>query len=180
MAARLCWKVFGFVKKTCPERPEALNWTCQKRIPARRLKPLPGSQSFIYLDKYMLSGVYQKSGICLRHHRGTEPPRDIEPPGLVTTVGWSDRASTWYAADDRVQAPASAARGRLRGIHGGRTAPSLPAEARTTSGGGCLAGSVPSVLVRSCRCARTPPRPHGSINTNETEDKKKTRPKPQT
>jgi DNA-binding transcriptional ArsR family regulator len=42
-----------------------------------------------------------------------------------------------------------------------------------------LAGSVPSVLVRSHGCSRTPPRPHGSINTNEKEDKEKTtRPKP--
>ena len=37
-----------------------------------------------------------------------------EPPGLVTTVGWRDRASTSYAAADRVKAPASAARGRFR------------------------------------------------------------------
>src|SRR2546429_672342 len=121
----------------------------------------------------MLCGVYQESGICVRNHCGAEPPRDIEPPGLVTTVGWRDRASASYAAADRVKAPASAARGRFRGIHGGRTAPSLPAEARTASGGGCLAGSVPPVLVRSRGCARTPPRPHGSINTNEKEDEEK-------
>src|SRR5437016_11224585 len=120
----------------------------------------------------MLCGVYQESGICVRNHCGAEPPRDIEPPGLVTTVGWRDRASTSYAAADRVKAPASAARGRFRGIHGGRTAPSLSTEARTTSGGRCLAGSVPSVLVRSCRCSRTPPRPHGSININENKEKK--------
>src|SRR5712691_8935883 len=129
----------------------------------------------------MLRGVYQESGICVRNHCGAEPPRDIEPPGLVTTVGWRDRASASYAAADRVKAPASAARGRFRGIHGGRTAPSLPAEARTASGGGCLAGSVPPVLVRSRGCSRTPPRPHGSIDTNEQEDKEKTtRPKPRT
>jgi uncharacterized protein YndB with AHSA1/START domain len=36
-----------------------------------------------------------------------------------------------------------------------------------------MAGSVPSVLVRSRRCSRTPPRPHGSINTNEKEGKEK-------
>src|SRR6185312_12616131 len=119
----------------------------------------------------MLSGVYQKGGICLRHHRGTEPPCNIERPGLLTTVGWSDRAPTWHAADDRVQAPASAARGRLRGIHGGRTAPSLPAETCTTTGGGCLAGSVPPLLVGSPGCSRTPPRPHGAGNTQEKEDK---------
>src|SRR5258708_25853957 len=122
----------------------------------------------------MLSGVYQERGICVRHHRGAEPPRDIEPPGLVTTVGWRDRASASYAAADRVTAPARGARGRFRGIHGGRTAPSLPAEAGTTSGGGGLAGSVPSVLVRSCGCSRTPPRPHGSVKTDEKEDKEKT------
>src|SRR5437879_1785189 len=127
----------------------------------------------------MLCGVYQEDGICVRNHCGAEPPRDIEPPGLLTTGGWRDRASTSYAAADRVKAPASAARGRFRRIHGGRTAPSLPAEARTASGGGCLAGSVPSVLVRSRRCSRTPPRPHGSIHANEKEDKEKTtRPKP--
>jgi len=92
-----------------------------------------------------------------------------------------DRSSTSYAAADRIKAPASAARGRFRGIHGGRTAPSLPAEARTASGGGCLAGSVPPVLVRSRGCSRTPPRPHGSVNTNEKGDKEKTtRPKPRT
>src|SRR5439155_15794068 len=53
-------------------------------------------------------------------------------------------------------------------------APSLPTEARTTLGGQCVSGSVPPVLVRSCRCSRTPPRPHGSINTNEKGDKEKT------
>src|SRR5213594_2534242 len=121
----------------------------------------------------MLFGVYEESGICIRNHCGAKPPGDIEPPGLVTTVGGRDRASASYDAADRVKAPASAARGRFRRIHGGRTAPSLPTEARTTSGGRCLAGSVPSVLVRSRRCSRTPPRPHGSIYTNEKEDKEK-------
>src|SRR5438876_6731994 len=97
----------------------------------------------------MLCGVYTGNGICVRNHCGAEPPRDIEPPGLVPTIGWRDRASASYATADRVKALASAARGRFRGIHGGRTTPSLPAEARTTSGGGCLAGSVPSILVGS-------------------------------
>src|SRR5215831_15156103 len=133
----------------------------------------------IYLDTYILCGVYEEGGICVRNHCGAEPPRDLEPSRLLTTVGWRDRASASYAAANRVKAPASAARGRFRGIHGGRTAPSLPAETRTASGGGCLAGSVPSLLVRSRRCARTLPRPHGSINTNEKEDKEKTtRPRP--
>src|SRR6266480_4264287 len=121
----------------------------------------------------MLPGVYSASAIGIRNHCGAKPPRDTESPDLLRTVGWRDRASTSYAAADGVKAPASAARGRFRGIHGGCTAPSLPAEARTASGGGCLAGSVPPVLVRPRGCARTPPRPHGSINTNEKEDKEK-------
>jgi hypothetical protein len=72
--------------------------------------------------------------------------RDIGPPGLVTTVGWRDRGSASCAAADRGKAPASAARGRFPRIHSGRTAPSRPAETWTTSGGRCLAGSVPPVL----------------------------------
>src|SRR6267154_210769 len=128
----------------------------------------------------MLCGVYAENGICVRNHCGAEPPRDTEPPGLVTTVSRRDRAPASYDAADRVKAPASAARSRFRRVHRGRTAPSLPAETRTTSGAGCLACSVPSVRVRSPRCSRTPPRPHGSINTNEKEDKEKTRPKPRT
>src|SRR6516164_7832809 len=105
----------------------------------------------------MLYGVYQEGGICVRNHCGTEPPRDIEPPGLVPAVGGRDRASASYAAADRVEAPASAARGRFRGIHGGRAAPSLPAETSTPSEGGRLAGSVPPILVRSRGCSRAPP-----------------------
>src|SRR5439155_824678 len=64
--------------------------------------------------------------------------------------------------------------------------PRTQAETGTTSGDRRLASSVPSVLVRSHGCSRTPPRPHGahqrrSINTNEKEDNEKTtRPKPRT
>src|SRR5580704_4633171 len=82
----------------------------------------------IYLDTYMLRGVYEQSGVCVRNHCRAEPPRDLEPPGLVATVGGRDRASTSHAAADRVKAPARAARGRFRGIHRGRTAPPLSAE----------------------------------------------------
>ena len=147
-------------KVVCPPR---------RCIPARRRTV----GAVIYLDKHMLCGVYQESGIRIRSHCGAEPPRDIKPPGLVATVGGRDRASASYAADGRVQAPASAARGRFRGIHGGRAAPPLPAEAGTPTGGGCLAGSVPPVLVGSRRCSGTPPRRHGSIHTTEKEGKEK-------
>src|SRR6266516_6842058 len=121
----------------------------------------------------MLSRVYIGSGLCIRSHCGAEPPGDIEPPGLVRTVGGRDRAAASYAAAGRVKAPARAARRRFRRVHGGRTAPSLPAKTGTASGDRCLAGAVPPVLVRSRGCSRTPPRPHGSINTNEKEDTEK-------
>src|SRR6185369_17190742 len=85
-------------------------------------------QLFICLDTYILLGVYTAHGIRIRNHCGAEPPRDIGPPGLVPTVGGRDRASASYAAAGRIQAPAGAARGRFRGIHGGCAAPSLPAE----------------------------------------------------
>jgi hypothetical protein len=132
------------------------------------------SPACISIDKYMLSEVYDDDGICVRNHCGAKPPRDIEPPGLVTTVGWRDRAPASYVAARRVQAPASAARGWFRGIDRGRTAPSLPAEGGTASGGRCLARPIPSLLVRSCRCSRTPPRTHGSIHTNENQHPEKT------
>src|SRR5262249_53205974 len=52
-------------------------------------------------------------------------------------------------------------------------APPLPAETGTASGIGCLAGSLPPLLVRPRGCSRTPPRPHGSTHTNENQDKEK-------
>src|SRR5258705_11756475 len=84
--------------------------------------------AYICLDTHIPCGVYQEVGICVRNYCGAEPPRDIEPPGLVRTVGWRHRASTGYVAADSVKAPARPARGRFRGIHGGRTASSLPTE----------------------------------------------------
>src|SRR5437588_12214879 len=107
---------------------------------------------YICLDTHMPCGVYQESGICVRNHCGAEPPREIEPPGLVTTVGWRDRASASYASADRVKAPASAARGRFRGIFFFHTAPTPPTYTLSLHDALPISGSVPSVLVRSRRC----------------------------
>src|SRR5260221_12559778 len=85
------------------------------------------------LDTYMLCEVYQGRGIRVRHHCGAEPPRDLEPPGRVRTVGRRDRAAASDVAANRVQAPARVARRRFRGGHGRRTASSLPAETWTSS-----------------------------------------------
>jgi hypothetical protein len=133
---------------------------------------------YIYLDTYMLCRVYEEGGTCIRNHCGAEPPRDLEPPGFVRTVGGRDRAAASYDAADRVKAPARAARGGFRGVDSGCTATCVPAEARAVSGNGCLAGSVPPVLVRAHRCSRTPPRPRGSTsarisNTSETHANEK-------
>jgi hypothetical protein len=57
---------------------------------------------------YPLRVYTLEGGICLRNHCGAELLGDIEPPGLVTTVGGRDRASASYAAADRVKALASA------------------------------------------------------------------------
>src|SRR4029079_6077387 len=50
-------------------------------------RPFDTSPVCICLDTYILIGVYQGHGICVRNHCRAEPPRDIEPPGLVPTVG---------------------------------------------------------------------------------------------
>src|SRR2546423_13779267 len=117
----------------------------------------------------MRYGVYIENGIRVRYHCRAKSPSNTEPSGLVTPVGGRDRAPTSYVAAGGVKASARAARRRFRGVHSGRTTPPLSSETRITSGGGCLAGSVPPVLVRSRRCSRTPPRPHGSVNSKERE-----------
>ena len=153
------------------ERPKSGDWG---QYPAlfTSVSGLPERDFFfnICLDTHIRNRVYKWSGIRIRNYRGAEPPGDLEPPDLVRTVGGRDRTPASNVATDRVEAPASAARRRLRRIDGRRTAPSVPAEARTISGGRYVAGSVPPVLVRSRRCPRTPPRPHGPVSTTETEN----------
>src|ERR1700689_1477330 len=100
----------------------------------------------------MLYDVYEEYGIRIRNHCGAEPPGDPDAPGLIRAVGGGDRAPTSHDAADRIQAPARAARGRVRGVYRGRTAPSLSAQTRTLPGSGCLAGSIPPVLVRARGC----------------------------
>src|SRR5262249_31759347 len=109
-------------------------------------------------------------GVRLRSARRAEPPRDPEAAVLVRAVGRRDRAPAAHAAADCVEAPARAARGRVRGGHGGRAAPPLPLATRAASGSGGLAGSVPALLVRAPGCPRTPPRPHGSTCCHEEEN----------
>src|SRR5215472_16943200 len=97
----------------------------------KRIRRFSTGWAKICLDTYMLCSVYKEHGIGVRNHCGADPPGDLEPAGLVRTVGGRDRAAASYDAADRVEAPARAARGRFRGVHRGRTAPSLQTEART-------------------------------------------------
>jgi len=68
--------------------------------PARRLKRLPGQLSLYTLTSYVLRSI-QREWICFRNHCGAEPPRDIEPAGLVPTVGW-ERSSVSFVAQPTV------------------------------------------------------------------------------
>src|SRR5271154_978743 len=74
-------------KNTKSDKGEAC-WRVEEEVPHS------GIGLNISLDTHILSGVYYERGIRFRNHCGAEPPRDIEPPGLVTAVGWRDRAST--------------------------------------------------------------------------------------
>lgn len=163
-----------------PER----DLTAQGRAAGGRAKPDTGQRraDLICLDTYIPCGVYVRSGIRIRSHCGTEPPRNPEPAGLLRAVGGRDRASPSYAAADRIQASACAARERICRGHGGCAAPPLPAKAGTPAGAGRLARSVPPILVPPRGCSGAPPRPHGAVETTEssTTETKVTRPRPQT
>src|SRR5436190_10729690 len=87
-----------------PRQARPTSTTGPVRADSRRPSWTLMSVSCIYLDRHMLCGVYQECGIRLRDHRGAEPPRDIEPPGLVRAVGWRDRAAASHDAADRVEA----------------------------------------------------------------------------
>src|SRR5262245_6928567 len=66
----------------------------------------PSSSPHICLDTHMPYRAYKGRGIRVRNHRRAEPPRGLEPAGLVRAVGGRDRASARSASADGVQAPA--------------------------------------------------------------------------
>src|SRR5262245_44754341 len=125
-------------------------------------------------------GIYAH-GIRVRHHCGAEPTRHAASSGHVGEIRGGARAPAPAAAALGVETPPGAAGRRLRGAARRRAAPRLPAPARTLHGTGFLAEPVPAFLVDPRRCARTPPRPHGPTDTNETEAAQKApRPQPPT
>ena len=165
-------QITSYLRPPSPDRAPTFDTpaTITARVPAGERKRPAGSGRdvpLIWLDSHMNECVYTWRGICVRHRRRAEPAGHLEPAGVVGALRRRDRAPPAHAADLGLQAPARAARGRVRGSHSGRAAPSLPAETGTASRGGFLAGPVPPVLVRARGCARAPPRPHGSINPNE-------------
>ena len=60
-----------------------------------RTIPPPGNPQRIFLDMYIRLAVHTEDGICDRNDCGAEPPRDLEPAGLVPTVGRGDRAGNF-------------------------------------------------------------------------------------
>src|SRR5262249_53311770 len=105
--------------------------------------------SKICLDTYIRVLAYCGHGIGVRNYCGAEPASDLEPAGLVGAVGGRDRAAAGDDAAGRIEASAGAARSWFRGVHGGCTTPSLPAEAGAVQGSGSVAGAVPAVLGRT-------------------------------
>ena len=121
----------------------------------------------------MLFRVYTRNGICARNHCGAEPPRDIEPP-------WADPNSSVGEVERQLRMPQPTGSRHLRVLRAaGFVESTVDASAVSTDGTlnhfrrGCLAGSIPSVLVRLRGCSQMPSRPNGSIITHEKEDKEK-------
>src|SRR5215471_13691390 len=85
----------------------------------------------IFLDTYITYEVYKGNGIRIRSRGRAQSPRDIEPAGVLRTIGGRARAPASHVATSRLQAPAGIAGGWVRGGDRRRTAPSLSAEAQT-------------------------------------------------
>src|SRR5215217_2300914 len=98
--------------------------------------------------------AYSLHGVIVRNPRGAEPADHPESAGVVRVLGQRARAPAAAVPDLRVQAPARAARGRLR--RGARRSPAarLSTPARAAHGGGRLAGALPALLDGPRRCAR--------------------------
>ena len=83
-----------------------------------------------------------------------EPNRRAILSLLVSSEQSVERSGGSFACRSRpYRSTCGCCAGRIRRSHGRRTAPTLPTEAGSASGGGCLAGAVPRVLVRARGCS---------------------------
>src|SRR5262252_1939647 len=111
-------------------------------------------------------------GIRLQHPGRAESTRVAAFARRVGAVRRRARASARNATALGVEAPAGAARVRLRGVSSRRAASRLPAAARAPHGAGFVAGAVSPPVVDPPRCARTPSGSHGGRAQSETQESK--------
>src|SRR5438477_3592020 len=98
--------------------------------------------------------LYTCRGIIVRHRRGAQPTGHLEPAALVRELRGRDRARASTVAAVRLQAPARAARGWLRGVANRGAATPLSTATGAAHGARRLARPLPALLVEACRCAR--------------------------
>src|SRR5437588_8769078 len=119
----------------------------------------------------MNARLYVCRGIFVCHRRGAEPAGHPEPAALVRALGGRDRAQASTVAAVRLQAPASAARGRVRGIANRSAAAPLSAETGAAHGARRMARSLPALLVKARRCPGATPGQDGESALCERKEK---------
>src|SRR6267143_6215197 len=100
----------------------------------------------------MNARLYVYRGIIVCHRRGAQQTGHLEPAALVRALRWRDRARASTVAAVRLQAPASAARGWVRGITNRSAAAPLSTETGAAHGARRMARSLPALLVKARRC----------------------------
>src|SRR6185436_4662737 len=110
--------------------------------------------ALICLDRNITADVYIARGIVLRHRRRAQSTGHSQPAALVRALRRRDRAEAAAVAALRLQAPARAARGGVRGIaHRGAAAP-LSTETGAAHGARRMARTLPALLVEARRRPR--------------------------
>src|SRR5580692_3512916 len=97
--------------------------------------------------------------VCRR--RGAQQTGHLEPAALVRKLGGRDRAGASTVAALRLQAPARAARGWLRGVTNRSAAAPLSTATGAAHGARRLARPLPALLDQARRCPGTTPEHHG-------------------
>src|SRR5690348_10069397 len=115
--------------------------------------------------------VYIWRGLFIRHRRRAQSTGHPEPAARVRALRGRDRARAAAVAALRLQAPARAARGGLRGITHRRTAPPLSIETRAADGARRLARPLPSLLVEAHRCSGATPGQNGEGALRQSQRK---------
>src|SRR5580692_6614207 len=99
----------------------------------------------------MNAWLYVRHGIRVRHRRGAQPAGHLEPAALLRAFRGRARARAATVTAVRLQTPAGAARGWVRGITHRSAAAPLSPETGAAHGARRLADSLPAVLVEARR-----------------------------